>query len=131
MTLKVLLPTRVLLEQDVSKVAVEATSGHFCLLPRHVDFVAPLVPGVLAYAGGDSSMQYVGIDAGVLVKVGDEVLVSTRQATAGGNLDELEQRVEDEFRHADEHERNAQSASAKLEAGLVRKFLDVQEQTAG
>jgi F-type H+-transporting ATPase subunit epsilon len=126
--LKVLLPTSILLEQEVDKVVAEARNGQFCLLPRHVDVVAPLVPGVLAFQRGEGAVQYIGIDEGVLVKVAGEVLVSTRQATRGGSLEELQQWVEDEFRLLDEHERKARSAAAKLEAGLVRRFLDVQEQ---
>lgn len=131
MTLKVLLPTGVLLERAVEKVTAQARDGQFCLLPRHVDFVAPLVPGLLSFETAGNAAQYVGIDEGVLVKVGDEVLVSVRQATRGGTLEELEQRVEDEFRQLDEHERKSRSAAARLEAGLVRRFLDVQQQTMG
>ena len=42
MHLKVLLPTRVLVDEAVSKVVAEAENGSFGLLPRHVDFVAAL-----------------------------------------------------------------------------------------
>lgn len=127
MTLKVQLPTKVLLEAEVEKVAAEALSGQFCLLPRHIDFVAPLVPGILMFAETEANPQYLGIDEGVLVKVGHEVSVATRQATRRGDLSELVRRVDEEFRSADEPERKARSASARLEAGLVRKFLDVRD----
>lgn len=130
MRLKVLLPTRVLLDERVEKVAAEGQDGQFCLLPRHVDFVSPLVPGVLTFAQSEGE-QHVGIDEGVLVKVGDEVLVSTRQATERGALEDIAHRVDEEFRRVDEHERKTRSATARLEAGLVRRFLDVQEQTTG
>ncbi len=49
MRLRVLLPTEVLLDVEVTKVIAEAENGFFCLLPRHVDFVAALVPGILYY----------------------------------------------------------------------------------
>ena len=49
MTLKVLLPERVLLEQEVAKVTAEAENGSFCLLPGHIDFTAALVPGILSF----------------------------------------------------------------------------------
>ena len=48
MRLKVILPSGVLLEQEVVKVIAEAQNGLFCLLPRHVDFLASLLPGILA-----------------------------------------------------------------------------------
>jgi F-type H+-transporting ATPase subunit epsilon len=37
--LKVLLPSRVLLDEEVQKVVAEAANGSFGMLPRHVDFV--------------------------------------------------------------------------------------------
>lgn len=128
MRLKLLSPTAVVLDQQVDKVAAEARDGQFCLLPRHIDFVAPLVPGVLLFERSGEGTQYVGIDEGVLAKVGDDVLVSVRAATSTGRLAELEERVEHEFLRQDEHERKARSATARLEAGLVRRFLDIQEQ---
>ncbi len=128
MRLKILLPTRILLDRDVDKVTADALNGQFCLLPRHVDFVAPLVPGILSYVDSDRQTRHIGIDEGILVKAGDEVLVTTRQATQGAALEELKDRVAREFRPADEQERKVRSASARLEAGLVRRFLDVQDQ---
>ncbi len=128
MNLRILVPTHVLLERPVDKVAAEALDGQFCVLPRHIDLAAALVPGILVHQRGAEPQRYVGVDEGVLVKVGDEVLVSVRQAIQGTSLENLEERVEEEFRQLDEHERKARSAAAKLEAGLVRRFLDVKEQ---
>jgi F-type H+-transporting ATPase subunit epsilon len=48
MRLKILLPTEIILDKEVIKVVAEAENGYFCLLPRHVDFVSTLVPGILA-----------------------------------------------------------------------------------
>ena len=45
MRLKVLLPTKVLIDEEVTKVVAEAENGSFCILPRHIDFVSALVPG--------------------------------------------------------------------------------------
>ncbi len=49
MRLKVLLPTEVLVDEEVVKVTAEAENGSFCLLPRHIDFVAALVPSLLSF----------------------------------------------------------------------------------
>ncbi|MBU4575670.1 MAG: F0F1 ATP synthase subunit epsilon, partial [Proteobacteria bacterium] len=49
MKLKVLLPDQVLMDQEVAKVVAEGENGSFCLLPRHVDFVAALSPGILSF----------------------------------------------------------------------------------
>ena len=49
MKLTVLLPTEILVDEEVAKVVAEAQNGSFCLLPRHIDFVAALVPGLLSF----------------------------------------------------------------------------------
>ena len=49
MQLSIHLPTRVLADLEVDKVVAEGRHGSFCLLPRHSDTVAALVPGLFAY----------------------------------------------------------------------------------
>lgn len=124
MKLKVLLPERVLADEPADRVVAEAADGSFCLLPRHVDFVAALVPGILTYTSGGAE-RFVATDEGILVKCGEEVLVSVRRAVAGGDLGTLERTVEEKFRTLDERERQSRRASARLEADLVRRFLEL------
>ena len=83
MKLKVLLPTKVMLSAEVSKVIAEGLDGSFCLLPRHADFVSALAAGVLLYETPDRREHYLAVDKGVLVKSADEVLVSARRAVKG------------------------------------------------
>jgi F-type H+-transporting ATPase subunit epsilon len=123
--LKVLVPKQVVFDQEVTKIVAEAENGSFCLLPRHVDFVAALVPGLLEVHGPDGGEEFLAIDEGILVKAGAEVLVSTRRAVRGASLDQLEDTVEREFRVLDERERQARSAAARLEADLVRRFMEL------
>ena len=123
MKLKVLLPNEVFLNCEVSKVTAEAQNGHFCLLPRHVDFVAALVPGLLSYEDRDGHEHFLAIDEGALVKCGAEVLVSTRSAAQSSDLGQLRLVVEEQFEVLGERERLARSAAARLEAGLVRRFM--------
>jgi F-type H+-transporting ATPase subunit epsilon len=125
MQLKVLLPTQVLLEEEVAKVTAEAENGSFCLLPRHIDFVAALVPGLLSFETEAGEETFLAIDEGMLVKCGREVLVSTRNAVRGRDLGQLQQVVEEQFSVLDERERKARSALARLEADLVRRFMEL------
>ncbi len=124
MKLKVLVPEQVLVDEPADKVVAEAANGSFCLLPRHVDFVAALVPGILTYTSGRAE-RFVATDEGILVKCGEEVLVSVRRAVAGADLGALERTVEEQFRTLDERERQSRQASARLEADLVRRFLEL------
>jgi F-type H+-transporting ATPase subunit epsilon len=132
MKLQILTPTDVFLEEEVAKVTAEAENGSFCLLPRHLDFVASLVPGLLAFApAGGGDVRYVAADEGILVKCGDDVLVSVRRAAGGTDLELLERTVAEEFRQVDERERTARSAIARLEAGAIRRFAELGERGRG
>ena len=53
-----------------------------------------------------------------------EVLVSTRSAASNGDLGQLRHVIEEQFEVLDERERLARSAAARLEAGLVRRFME-------
>ena len=125
--LRLLLPVRTLLDEPVTKVVAEALDGEFCLLPRHVDFVSALVPGILTYVPLEGDERHVAVNGGILVKHGFEVSVSTEEAVAGARLERLRERVEREFLAVDEHERTARSVLARLEAGVLRRFIELQE----
>jgi F-type H+-transporting ATPase subunit epsilon len=126
MNLKVLLPAEVLVKEEVAKVTAEAANGSFCLLPKHVDFVAALVPGILSFETAGGRETFVAVDEGILVKCGDEVMVSTRNAVRGPDLGQLRRTVEERFKVLDDHEKTARSAMVKIEAGFVRRFLEIQ-----
>lgn len=125
MTLKVVTPTGVVLNEPVAKVVARGSAGAFGLLPRHVDYVSDLVPSVLVHVDEEGRERFLGVNLGTLVKCGPEVVVATRDAIPGTDLATLEAKVEESFRHLDEQERVARGALARLEAGLVRRFLEL------
>jgi len=125
MKLKILLPAEILIDQEVRQVVAEAENGSFCLLPHHIDFVAGLVPGILAFETDEGKEEFIGVDEGILVKVGQEVLVSTGKGVRGPELGGLWQTIQDEFKVLDEREKKARSAAARLEADLVRRFMEI------
>jgi F-type H+-transporting ATPase subunit epsilon len=127
--LKILLPDQILVDAQVSKVSAEAPNGAFTLLPRHIDFVSALSPGIFSYSdtGADGEEEvYLAVDEGTLVKKGAEVLVSTRRAVKGPDLEELHETVDREFKVLDDREKRVRSAAARIEAGFVRRFLEIQ-----
>ena len=131
MRLRVLLPTEVLADEPVQKVVAEAANGLFCLLPRHIDFVAALVPGILYYTNLDGSEAFVAVDEGTLVKCGGDVLVSVLNGVAGTRLEDLEATVASSFRELDADARRARGALARLEAGAMRRFLEMEKRVIG
>ncbi|MEH1784196.1 MAG: hypothetical protein V7L23_00960 [Nostoc sp.] len=60
MRLKVVLPTKILMETAAIKVIAEAENGMFCLLPRHIDFVATLIPSLLSFVSPQGQEQFLG-----------------------------------------------------------------------
>lgn len=125
MKLQVVLPSSVFLEQEVTKVVAEAYDGSFCILPRHVDMVAGLPPGLVAILLEDGTELFLGIDEGVLVKRGPSVRISTWNAVQAP-LGELRSAVLEQLRARGEREIRARSALDRLEASLVRQILEWQ-----
>lgn len=131
MQLKLLTPTRIVLNTETQKIVAEAADGYFCLLPRHVDYVTTLVPGLFAYWDGAGAECVLATDEGTLVKCGREVLVSVRDAVLSDNLDTLREAVEGEFLRLNERERQARSALARLEAGAMRRASALRSELLG
>ncbi|MBW6473237.1 MAG: F0F1 ATP synthase subunit epsilon [Anaerolineaceae bacterium] len=125
MNLKILLPTEVFLETKASKIVAEAGDGFFGLLPRHVDFISALVPGIFTYWDKDDNEIFIAIDNGLLVKYGQNVLVSTRNAVCGKDLDELEHLIDETFNVIDEQDRSARSAVSRMEADFIRRLVEI------
>jgi F-type H+-transporting ATPase subunit epsilon len=125
MNLKVLLPTEVFLDIKAKKIVAEAGDGFFGLLPKHVDFVTALVPSIFSYWDENDKEIIMAIDRGLLVKYGENVLVSTRNAVCNDDLDELQTLIDETFDQFDDHDRTARSAMAKMEADLVRRLVEL------
>ena len=125
MRLRVLAPTEIVVDEPVARVIGEAENGAFCLLPRHIGFVTALAPGLLSYETPEGEEVFLAVDEGILVKCGSEVRVSTRYAARGPDLDHLRETVERRVREIDDRERRARSALARLEADLVRRFVEM------
>ncbi|MCE8423331.1 MAG: F0F1 ATP synthase subunit epsilon [Candidatus Methanoperedens sp.] len=126
MRLKVVLPMKIFIDMEVNKVIAEAGNGHFCILPKHIDFVAALVPGIFSFEA-DGEEEFLAIDEGILVKCGPDVRVSTRRAVRSKDLGTLKQTLEEEFRILDESEKKTRTILAKLELDFARRFLKLRE----
>lgn len=125
MNLKILLPFQIFAEKKgVSRIIAETREGSFGLLPHRLDCAAALVPGIFIYETEEGGEIYVAVDEGVLIKTGQEVLVSVRNAIVGMNLSQLRAAVENEFLIMDESEQRMRSVMAKLESGLVRRLVE-------
>ncbi len=125
MKLKVLLPSRVFVDKtEVLRIIAETAAGSFGILPRRLDCVAALVPGILTYETEAEGEQYLAVNGGVLVKTGPEVLISVRNAIRGTDLSRLREKVEQEIRALNEQEKQVRSVVAKMESDFIRRLVE-------
>lgn len=126
MRLKISLPHGIFAEKtDVVQMVAETGAGSFGVLPNRRDFIAELVPGILTCETANDGVAYFAIDTGLIVKTGQDVLVSVRRAIHGADLSELGAAVKREFIEMDEEEKNLRAALAKLESGFVQRLLGI------
>jgi len=126
MTLQIMTPEKKVVSESVEKIVAEARNGSFCLKPRHVDFLAELVPGILSYWVEDKEHLW-AVNGGILVKQDDKVMASVRHAIEGKSLEELERVVKEKFQVLDEKEKETQIALEQLEADFIRRFVELQK----
>ena len=113
---------------DVARTGAETPGGSFGRLPQRLDCVASLAPGILTYETESDGEVFVAVDEGVLVKTGQDVLVSVRRALGGADLGQLRDAVKKEFLTLDEAERSVRSVMAKLETGFLHRFATFQHE---
>ena len=123
MHLRILMPFQVFADKtNVSRIVADTSEGRFGLLPRRLDCVAALVPGILTYESRADGEVFVAVDEGVLVKTGSDVFVSVRRATTGADLGQLRETVEREFLTLDDQEKAVRTVVAKMEGNLIRRL---------
>ncbi len=129
MKLRVLTPTEVILEEEVTHVTAEDVTGSLGIRPGHAALVTPLAVGIViarAAAGGE---RYVAVNGGVMIVTGEEVEIVSRHAVASSDLAHLEGTVLEAFDKEEHDDRTNKVAFEKMRLNLMRRVLDVE--TAG
>jgi len=126
MNLKVLLPERILLDETVQRVVAEAEDGSFGILPRHVDFVTAVVPGIMTYIKENGEESFVATDEGIFLKQGSNILVSVENGVRADKLGQLEQAVNNFLSSRGNLEKRSRYALGLLEADFLRRFVEME-----
>lgn len=125
MNLKVLLPFQVFLDKTgVKRIVADSNQGSFGILPRRLDCVLVIEPGILCYETDKEGEVYIALDEGILVKTGEDVVVSARNAIGGADLGRLREKVESEIMQLSSQEKKVRSVLAKLESEFIRRFRE-------
>lgn len=126
MRLRVFTPTHVAYDEQVAKVSVQAVGGAFTMLPRHIDTVAVLESGLLS-AQADDGETVIAVDGGAVVKVGDDVLVSTPTAVATPGLTAVGRTVQATLLARERHEEDARRALGRLQTDVIERLVEFGE----
>ena len=126
MHVQIFLPTEVFYqEKTISKIVAEGMEGYFTLLPRHIDYVSVLVPGIMTIEHENGTNDYIAVDRGTLVKKGNNVAVSVRNGVRGETIVKLSTVVEDQFKKVDDMEKKARAILTSLEFNMLKRFSEL------
>lgn len=122
--LRIVTPSRMLLDEDVDEVTAPGELGEFGVLPNHIAFLTTLVPGELSYKQG-SSKKTLAVSGGY-AEVLDNVM--TVLAPAAEFADEIDsaraqrakERAEKLMAELNRGEKDWEMAEAALKRALVR-----------
>jgi F-type H+-transporting ATPase subunit epsilon len=124
MRIRIILPSKVILDKEADKITAPGAEGSFQILPRHIDFVSSLKSGILTVFS-EGEVLYYAINQGILVKQAEVVSVSCLQAVKGPSLENLASIVADTFKELHERERKTNEILLKLETDMLRLFIEM------
>jgi F-type H+-transporting ATPase subunit epsilon len=122
MRIRAMTPSEIVVDAEVLKVIAEGPRGSFCLLPRHQDLVALLVPGLLSFVSPENRETFLATDEGLLVKTGAEVRVTSWKIVLAGNLGAVRDALRRYLEERSGREHQARLALARLEAEFVHRL---------
>ncbi|HSR05452.1 MAG TPA: hypothetical protein VLM88_12765 [Proteiniclasticum sp.] len=125
MRVRIIVPGKLFLDQEVDKITAPGAEGSFQILPRHIDVVWTLQSGILIVTTGEKD-TYFAINQGVLVKEKDLVQISSYQVVESTSLEELQETVEKNFRILDEEEKKLSRILDKLEADTLIRLAELE-----
>ena len=130
MELKVCSPFGIVLEKQIQKITLEGLNGFFTFLPHHIDFLSVLTPSIATYTEKDGKISYLACNSGLVLKEGEVVSLCVHKAIIGNDLKELTHAIKTEFKAEDEERKELSAVMARLEAGLSRGFIRLNEESA-
>jgi F-type H+-transporting ATPase subunit epsilon len=122
--LRVVTPTRLVIDEEVDEVTAPGELGEFGVLPNHIAFLSTLVPGVLSYKQGSQS-EILAISGGYAEVLDNVMTVLATAAEFPAEIDTVRaQLAKDEAEKAmaalNPEEKDWQIAESALKKALIR-----------
>jgi F-type H+-transporting ATPase subunit epsilon len=125
MNIKISLPFRIFAKKtEVLRIVAETSDGSFGILPHRLDCVAALIPGILIYETQSEGEVFLAIDEGVLIKIGQDVLISVRRVIEGTELGNLQEAVKQEFLNMNKQEQIVSTVMEKMESSFIHHLKE-------
>ena len=128
MELKVVTPTEVILSCPIQKITIEGIEGFRSFLPKHMDFITALKPGIMTYLTQDNTTKYIACNQGLFVKCGTQVSISTPWAVVSDNLQRLKQDIKVAFQEMEQERKEVGVSMARLEIGLTKGLMHLRQE---
>ena len=124
MRLRVATPMAVVVDApDAVAIRAEDGSGHFGILPGHIDFLTVLEPSVVTWRDEQGREHFVAVRGGILtVQEGRTVEVATREAVADDDLAALQAAVLASMRAEAQAEEHDRAHAARLHAAFIQQM---------
>ena len=122
--LRVVTPSRQVLDEEVDEVTAPGELGQFGVLPNHIAFLSTLVPGELSYKQGANKVT-LAISGGYAEVLDNVMTVLAPAAEFPGEIDSARaqramERAEKQMAALNPEEKDWQVAEAALQRALVR-----------
>lgn len=127
MRLKTLIPSGIIVDEEIDRIRFEAKNGSYTFFPNHADFITAIIPGIVSYnlRSENGKETFMACDQGILVKEGNTVLLSVRRAIKNDDLNVLVRAIDEEFKKVEEERKTVNAAMARLEVGLTRGLMQL------
>lgn len=125
-TLDIILPyQRYMHTMYVTGIIAETDRGSMGLLPHRLDCVATISPGIIVFRTESGNEIWVAVDNGFLVKTGQTVTISVRNAFSGPDPLNLKRIVIEEFSAISDIDKKVRTIMLKLENNFIRSIMEL------
>jgi len=122
--LRVVTPSRLMLDEEVDEVTATGELGEFGVLPNHISFLSTLVPGEMSYKQG-ASKRILAVSGGYAEVLDNVMTVLAPAAEFGAEIDtaraqRAKERAERQIAELNGEEKDFELAEVALQRALVR-----------
>ena len=122
--LRVVTPSRLMLDEEVDEVTAVGELGEFGVLPNHISFLSTLVPGELSYKQG-ATKRVLAVSGGYAEVLDNVMTVLAPAAEFAAEIDSAraqraKERAEKQLAEGNHEEKDFELAQVALQRALVR-----------